>query len=715
FGESTYVVTGEVEAFGGGFGAGETQVFGMTKLGSVDPSKPLKVIAEIPSWQAVGDTAHRAIVKTAIAQGKRIPKRAVVQYPDIAEDVLRPSRLQQEISKTARAARKFPGRAKQIGKIVKQIDDIELRIQTSYRLGGTSHMRRTYLANELAREPSGYPFKRMRANLSGTKRRLDLPAEWRKAHGEITKPAFPVARAMAEMKHDIAYAKMFKSILANPEWGSEVAKKGFRQLPKTDKLGVLSGKYVHPEIFNELEAMTKQRGNWSKLMGEITATWKFFKVIANPSTHFRNIMSNSILADLGGLPLRTQPKYLTKALNEFKNEGKHFRAMMDDGALQTTFADIEIQAFVDGWASVKEQDALTKFIKVKRNIGNKLGAEHARKLYAAEENIFKLAKYIHNREVRGMNHIDAVDDALKWLFDYADVPRFIHMVRTSPVGAPFITFTYKALPRVAEAAVRSPVRFWKYPLAFMGMEEFSRLKKGESVEEMKARKEDMPDYMKAGYFLSLPFKDRNDRTLYLDLTYILPWGDIAEQGDIGFLKGIVPRAGQPFQHPIARGFIEIIANKNLFLSKGGRDVPIWNPITDGPEQIAEKVGSYFWKQWLPAWAGIPDTELQGYSWQRVQKAIEGEFGLGTGGVNFYGQPPDSIKQAIANAVFGGSIVAAYAAYRFLDSKTDDERAHYDWMGYVGNFVAMWALIPLPFAGYWLGKELYAYSAQMGTT
>ncbi|KKN79596.1 hypothetical protein LCGC14_0338000 [marine sediment metagenome] len=577
-----------------------------------------------------------------INQGFRVLKSEGVGVPA----------LQGEIAKTARAARKFPGRAKQIGKIVEKIDDIEFRIQTAYRLGGTAHMRRMYLVNELAREPSGYPFKRMRMNLSGTKRRLDLPPEWRKAHGEITKPAFPVARAMAEMKHDIAYAKMFKTILNNPEWADDVARVGFKQLPKRDNLGVLNGKYVHPEIFNELEFMTRQRGNWSKLMGEITATWKFFKVIANPPTHFRNIMSNSILADLGGLPLRTQPKYLTKALNEFRNEGKHFQAMMNDGALQTTFADIEVQAFVDGWATVKEQDALTKFIKVKRNIGNKLGAEHARKIYAAEENIFKLAKYIHNREARGMSHIDAVDDALKWLFDYSDVPRIVHILRSSPLGAPFVTFVYKALPRVAEAAVNNPVRFWKYPLAFMGMEEFARLKKGESVEEMKARKEDMPDYMKVGYYLSLPFKDKNDRTLYLDLTYILPWGDIAEQGDISFLKGIVPRGVQPLQHPVSKGAIEILTNKNMFLSGGGRDVQIWNPTTDGPAEIAEKVGSYFWKQWLPAWAGIPGTELKGYSWQRVQKAIEGEFGLGTGGVNFYGQPPDSLKQAIANAVFG---------------------------------------------------------------
>ncbi len=77
--------------------------------------------------------------------------------------------------------------------------------------------------------------------------------------------------------------------------------------------------------------------------------------------------------------------------------------------------------------------------------------------------------------------------------------------------------------------------------------------------------------------------------------------------------------------------------------------------------------------------------------------------------------PINVHRLIANVAFGGAIAAAYAAIRFLAATSDEERAHYDWMGYVGNFVAMWALIPLPFAGYWLGREIYAFSAQMGTS
>jgi len=77
--------------------------------------------------------------------------------------------------------------------------------------------------------------------------------------------------------------------------------------------------------------------------------------------------------------------------------------------------------------------------------------------------------------------------------------------------------------------------------------------------------------------------------------------------------------------------------------------------------------------------------------------------------------PINIHRLIANVVFGGAIVGAYAAYRFLSARSAEERAHYDWMGYVGNFIAIGALIVLPFAGYWLGREIYEYNQAMGIT
>ncbi|MDK1023125.1 MAG: cytochrome ubiquinol oxidase subunit I [Gammaproteobacteria bacterium] len=77
--------------------------------------------------------------------------------------------------------------------------------------------------------------------------------------------------------------------------------------------------------------------------------------------------------------------------------------------------------------------------------------------------------------------------------------------------------------------------------------------------------------------------------------------------------------------------------------------------------------------------------------------------------------PLNIHRFIANVCFGGAIVGAYAAFRFLCAESDEERARFDWMGYVGSFIAVSAFIPLPFAGYYFGMEIYHYSQQMGVS
>lgn len=75
--------------------------------------------------------------------------------------------------------------------------------------------------------------------------------------------------------------------------------------------------------------------------------------------------------------------------------------------------------------------------------------------------------------------------------------------------------------------------------------------------------------------------------------------------------------------------------------------------------------------------------------------------------------PVAIHRMLGNLAFGGLIAGAYAAVKFIGSKTEEDKAHYDWMGYIANFVAIAGLIPLPFAGYYLGREVYSTSAVMG--
>ncbi len=77
--------------------------------------------------------------------------------------------------------------------------------------------------------------------------------------------------------------------------------------------------------------------------------------------------------------------------------------------------------------------------------------------------------------------------------------------------------------------------------------------------------------------------------------------------------------------------------------------------------------------------------------------------------------PVNLHRFIANIAFGGAVVGAYAGFKFLAARTEAQKAHYDWMGYTSNFIAILAFLPLPFAGYWLMAEVYAYSQQMGIT
>jgi cytochrome d ubiquinol oxidase subunit I len=108
-----------------------------------------------------------------------------------------------------------------------------------------------------------------------------------------------------------------------------------------------------------------------------------------------------------------------------------------------------------------------------------------------------------------------------------------------------------------------------------------------------------------------------------------------------------------------------------------------------------------WVTFMVSPAGVDATgKFTGTLWQAV--------------ANFTWMPIN-VHRLIANIVFGGTIAAAYAAFRFLGARSAEDRARYDWMGYIGNFVAVSALMVLPFAGYWLGFEIYGFNQTMGIT
>ncbi|MCH7740907.1 MAG: hypothetical protein IIC93_12285, partial [Chloroflexi bacterium] len=74
----------------------------------------------------------------------------------------------------------------------------------------------------------------------------------------------------------------------------------------------------------------------------------------------------------------------------------------------------------------------------------------------------------------------------------------------------------------------------------------------------------------------------------------------------------------------------------------------------------------------------------------------------------------NLHRFIANITFGGFMVAFFAAFMFLMARKDEDRAFYDWMGYIGNFIGVATMMILPLAGYVYAKELFLYDATIST-
>ena len=75
--------------------------------------------------------------------------------------------------------------------------------------------------------------------------------------------------------------------------------------------------------------------------------------------------------------------------------------------------------------------------------------------------------------------------------------------------------------------------------------------------------------------------------------------------------------------------------------------------------------------------------------------------------------PLNFHRFIANVTFGGFITALIAAVMYMTSKTDEDRAFYDWMGFVGNLIGLATFMLLAFPGYLYGYEIYQYDASLG--
>ncbi len=108
-----------------------------------------------------------------------------------------------------------------------------------------------------------------------------------------------------------------------------------------------------------------------------------------------------------------------------------------------------------------------------------------------------------------------------------------------------------------------------------------------------------------------------------------------------------------------------------------------------------------WVSFMMSPAGVDQSgRFLGNAWHTLHTALWNPF---------------NVHRFLADMMTGGAVVLGYSAFRFLTAKNQDQKGYYDWMGFVFLFITMAALIPMPFAGYWLMRSVYEFRQQLGVT
>lgn len=405
--------------------------------------------------------------------------------------------------------------------------------------------------------------KPVRADLARFMKRQDIPDEIRKAMGEILEAGFPVGKGIAQLRQSIEMTKFFGEV--SVKFAKEAAEEGFSQLPRVKTLGALAGKYVPTPIFDDIQEILKIKTPAQKALGRVVAGFKFGKVVMNPATHARNILSNFVLNNFEGLSPARLDIY-ARAAKSLLTKDELYREAKNVGLGLDTFASQEIKQLLTPRGKVG--GVVHNLV---RNLSN---------IYQKEEEFAKMAMYIFQKG-KGLSPDDAFRIAERATFNYAQVTPFIRKLRESIFGFPFVTFTYKATPQVLRTVITRPGKISSIGKIARGVESLSPK---EVLAEERAVE---PNYIRDGFFVRLPNKDKLGRSGYFDLTYIIPFGDLVSGQFFGS-----PRPGESRiqsilrEQPLFNAIAEIGANKDFF------GQPIIKPDSIDPEQQGLDIFKY---------------------------------------------------------------------------------------------------------------------------
>jgi hypothetical protein len=263
-----------------------------------------------------------------------------------------------------------------------------------------------------------------------------------------------------------------------------------------------------------------------------------------------------------------------------------------------------------------------------------------------------MALFIHGRE-KGLSPSAAVDAANESLFDYTLVNPNIRYLRNAPLGLPFVTYYYKALPKLIETAYKHPTRFAPYVALALALPQLTMLALDIDDDDYESLRKSLPEYVRnKGSLFILPYKDESGRWQYIDTAPFFPWAAFSDpivqatlRGDPG---GGLKEAGKLIipSGPIVTVIAGIATGRDPFT---GRE--IIDP-RQTPQNKALALVSYVWNQAMPSMLSIDAVNPQNAS-GAIPRLYNDAFGSGTG-LDKRGQPKPEFLASAAR-LFGANI------------------------------------------------------------
>ena len=328
------------------------------------------------------------------------------------------------------------------------------------------------------------------------------------------------------------------------------------------RYGNLADKYVPEEVYKDLLSTTKHyntmgSGFWRKYK-KLNSVWKVSKTAWNPTVHTNNIVSNFILHDLIDADFKYLPKAF-KALMAHNKDGKVselVRLAERSGVFEADFVTKELGKIqelsiampykYDGnaWSS-----GVTASSKIFEDIRKNNPLAKLTDWYRLEDHIFRLSVF-QDRLAKGYTAAEAGLDARRAFIDYNINAPAINWMRQT--ATPFLAYTYRIVPLLAETAVVRPWKYLKYAALGYGLNSMGEIVGGG---DEKAERALMQEKQKGKFIfdfmpyreIKMPIPKFGDQPFegpkYMNFTRFVPGGDIFDVG--GNLVPFLPAPVQP--------------------------------------------------------------------------------------------------------------------------------------------------------------------------